>query len=1113
MTFSTFAPKFVRILSLLVAAAASAFAPLVAHAGTTTTLSITVKGGAAVTSVAPGTVVILTATVGVQTGLVNFCDATASSCTDQHLVGTAQLTSAGTATYKFIPGIGKHSYKAVFVGTKSEAGSSSTAELLTVAGVVAIQSSGSAGNYTLGATISAGLRPVGGSVSFLDTTNGNTSVGNATVVNTNTPLTFGEDVDGGGGITSYGGLAVGDFNGDGIPDLAAVSSDGSSTVAIFLGAANGTYGTPTTFTAGNNANSIAAGDFNGDGYTDLAVTNYGGASVSIFLGIGNGTFAAQAVVPVGNGPDFVAVGDFNGDGIPDLVVINYSDYTLSIALGKGDGSFSTLTAMAAGDSPQGVAIGDFNGDGIEDLAVASFNGNSVSILVGVGNGTFAVQPAIGVGQFPAGIAAGDLNGDGILDLVIGSSDAALYILRGVGDGTFSVEAPITVGNEPFTVALADFDGDGKLDIVAANYGDGTATVLLNNGDSTFTALTTISVGEGATRITATDINGDGKPDFVMVDEQDENVWVMLNKGGHSGTASLAGVSVPGNGTHAVLASYVGDANNGAGESATVNLTAEQVATTLAVSASPTTATYGQQVVLTAKLTPYVEGTLSTNGESVVFSNNGANIGTASLSSGTAVLNVTSLPVGTDFITAVYEGDSNFASSVSAGTNVTVSQASRATLSITPSSLSFTSSAVGMTTAAQVVTIKNTGTAAVSFTASTTITGSGASSFIKSASTCTNPLPAGASCTNSIEFDPTVSGALSAVITYTDTAAGSPQTVALSGTVASGGPTLSITPSSLSFGSTAVGTTTAAQVVTIKNTGTTAVSFTASTTITGSGASSFIKSASTCTNPLPAGASCTNSIEFDPTVSGALSAVITYMDTAAGSPQTVALSGTGGSAGPTLSITPGSLSFGSTAVGTTTAAQVVTIKNTGTTAVSFTASTTITGSGASSFIKSASTCTNPLPAGASCTNSIEFDPKAAGALSAVITYTDTAAGSPQTVTLTGTGTTATPTLSISPGSLSFGSTAVGTTTAAQLVTITNVSTAAVSFTASTTITGSGASSFIKSASTCTNPLPAGASCTNSIEFDPKAAGALSAVITYTDTAAGSPQTVALSGTGH
>ncbi len=139
--------------------------PAWAAAATTTTLAVT-SAGSPVTTVASKTVVALTATVtagstAVKPGQVNFCDATAKLCTDIHLLGTAQLTSAGTASMKFRPGIGSHSYKAVFAGTKSNAASTSSASELTVTATTqyptttTIVQSGSNGNYTLAATVAA----------------------------------------------------------------------------------------------------------------------------------------------------------------------------------------------------------------------------------------------------------------------------------------------------------------------------------------------------------------------------------------------------------------------------------------------------------------------------------------------------------------------------------------------------------------------------------------------------------------------------------------------------------------------------------------------------------------------------------------------------------------------------------------------------------------------------------------------------------------------------------------------------------------------------------------------------------------------------------------------
>ncbi|MGB6725715.1 MAG: Ig-like domain-containing protein, partial [Terracidiphilus sp.] len=155
-------------------------------ASTTTSLAVTSASGP-VTSVTSGTVVTLTASVkagatAITVGQVNFCNAAAKYCTDINLLGTSQLTSAGTATMKFRPGVGNHSYKAVFAGTNADAGSASNASALMVSGktptAAAIAWSGSPGNYSLTSAVGAqgGTSAPSGTVSFLDTSFGNAVV-------------------------------------------------------------------------------------------------------------------------------------------------------------------------------------------------------------------------------------------------------------------------------------------------------------------------------------------------------------------------------------------------------------------------------------------------------------------------------------------------------------------------------------------------------------------------------------------------------------------------------------------------------------------------------------------------------------------------------------------------------------------------------------------------------------------------------------------------------------------------------------------------------------------------------------------------------------------------
>ena len=125
------------------------------------------------------------------------------------------------------------------------------------------------------------------------------------------------------------------------------------------------------FDAGTHPSTVAVGDFNGDGVQDLAVANVNSANVSVLLGNGDGTFQVAVNFGAGGRPRSVAVADFNGDGVQDLAVANDGSNNVSVLLGNGDGTFQEAVNFGAGIFPVSVAVGDFNGDGRPDLAVAN----------------------------------------------------------------------------------------------------------------------------------------------------------------------------------------------------------------------------------------------------------------------------------------------------------------------------------------------------------------------------------------------------------------------------------------------------------------------------------------------------------------------------------------------------------------------------------------------------------------------------------------------------------------------------------------------------------------------------------------------------------------------
>jgi DNA-binding beta-propeller fold protein YncE len=423
-------------------------------------------------------------------------------------------------------------------------------------------------------------------------------------------------------------------------------------------------------------------------------------------------------------------------------------------------------------------------------------------------------------------------------------------------------------------------------------------------------------------------------------------------------------------------------------------------------------------------------------------------------------------------------------------------------SLSASSLSFGSVKVGATSGSQSVTLTNTGSEALSITG-ISVTGANASSFVFGYS-CGTSLAAGANCTIHGHFTPTAAGALTAAVTITDDASNSPQSIMLSGT-GIGPPIVSLSASTLSFGNENVGVTSASKSITLTNTGTGPLAIT-SIAVTGANASSFVF-ANSCGASVAAETNCSIHGHFTPATAGAMTAEITITDNAGSSPQSISLSGTGLSPAA-VSLSASSLSFGGVKLGSTSASQSVTLTNTGTGSLTIT-SIAVTGADASSF-GFANSCGTSVAAGANCTIHGHFTPAAARVLTAAVTITDNATNSPQSISLSGTG-VAPPAVSLSASSLSFGSVKLGSTSASQSVTLTNTGTGPLTI-SSIVVTGADASSF-GFANSCGTSVAAGANCTIHGHFTPAAAGALTAAITITDNASGSPQSIALSGTGN
>lgn len=311
------------------------------------------------------------------------------------------------------------------------------------------------------------------------------------------------------------------------------------------------------------------------------------------------------------------------------------------------------------------------------------------------------------------------------------------------------------------------------------------------------------------------------------------------------------------------------------------------------------------------------------------------------------------------------------------------------------------------------------------------------------------------------------------------------------------------PSSISFSQTTVGQSSAAQMVTVR-----ASRLAALTSLTSTVSGDFVRQGGTCGSTLAASSSCTVGVAFTPGTAGSRSGTLSISHNGLTTAVPIALSGTAvAAAQATVALDASSLAFGSQTVGSTSAARSITVSNTGSAALNFSA-ITLAGSAASNYAVSG-TCAvgTPLASDAQCTVVLRFTPSATGSRPATLTLASDASNGSASVSLSGTGqAVATAQVGLSPSSLAFGSVTVGASASVRTVTLSN------SGTATLNLQSVLAAAPFSATHACGATLAAGASCAISVGFTPTGAGAASGSLSVASDASGSPHAVALTGTG-
>jgi hypothetical protein len=486
-------------------------------------------------------------------------------------------------------------------------------------------------------------------------------------------------------------LAVADLSNTGFKSIF-----GTTTIGAFFLPNTNTVPSPATFGSPqyllvNNAfttpSAIAVGDFNGDGFTDFAVANPDTNDISLFVQPPQQGGAFQQIpvgTPAGTSPSALIAADFNGDGILDLAVTNFGDDNVNILLGDNNNNtgknslftFTSKSKMATVPEPMYLTQGDFDGDGKIDLAVGNWDGTNITALLGKGDGTFKKSTLDGDSSF--GLLSADLNFDGYADIIgIGPTlfDIAVFQSTWSATTNASLTGVAVAGSGTHQVDAA-YPGD-------TNYTGSTSNSIPLTGMPLTTTLQLAGNPSSGTWGQQVALIATLSPYSAQNHSTDGELVTFYNGTTSLGTAPLSlgiatlNVNSLSVGAHTLKAVYGGDTNFSTSKS-TISFNVGKAASTTSLSAANIHPKVGNSDLLTAVVTGF-----SAPRGNVVFRQDGNVICTVPLgATGKATCSYIPWSTTASHLTARYQGDGQYAASISSTLTLTATYTYNASIVIT-----------------------------------------------------------------------------------------------------------------------------------------------------------------------------------------------------------------------------------------------------------------------------------------------------------------------------------------------------------------------------------------------------------------------------------------------